>query len=56
MGVAKQVVQVAQGFLVGADQERSQVVLIAFLEIMYLERAFDFAMADEAVSCRPNRR
>ncbi len=49
MRVAEEVVQVAEGFLVGADQECGQVVLVAFLEIMHFQRALDLALADEAV-------
>ena len=47
MGVAEQVVQVAERFLIGADQENGEVILLAVGDVVQLERALDLAMADK---------
>src|SRR5688572_9957630 len=47
--VAEQVVQVPEGLLVGADQERAEVILLARHELVHLERALGLALGDEAV-------
>ena len=48
VGVAEQVVQVAEDLLVGADQERAQVVRLA-VERVQRQRALDVAAVDELV-------
>ena len=57
MGVAEQVVQIPEGFLVGPDQERGQVVRLARHELVHLKGALG-RRADERSgrSCRPSRR
>ena len=49
VGVAEQVVHVAQDLLVGAHQEEAEVVGLVRLERVQLERALDVAQVDEAV-------
>ena len=48
VGVAEEIVQVAEDFLVGADQERAEVIGLA-VEGVQQERAFHVAAVDETL-------
>ena len=48
VGVAEQVVQIAEDLLVGADQEDAEVVVLA-VERVQLEHVLDVAAVDEVV-------
>ena len=48
VGVAEQVMQVAEDFLIGADEKRRQVIRLAS-ERMQVERAADVAAIDELI-------
>ena len=57
VGVAEQVVQIAQRLLVGADQEGRQVIRLARDEFVHFKRAFgERGDARSGRSCRPSRR
>src|SRR5256714_1432321 len=49
VGVAKEIVQVAERLLVGADQERRQVVPLVRPELMQLERALHVTQRHEVI-------
>jgi hypothetical protein len=49
VGVAEQVVQVAEDLLVGADQEHAEVVVLAVVLGVQLEHVLDVAQVDERV-------
>ena len=47
IGVAEQVVHVAQYFLIGTDQEHGEVIVFAFLQRMHRQAVGDMAVGHE---------